>query len=132
MNAPNSAMTLTPCAARSVLIKPLTARFRRVDPHGVDTTQTLLLHRLSHIRLPQSGIRTHSHVNPIQETPPVTAVADNDCVAFVIAPAGPALGGRVTVINLIDAPKVPIQAICLPHTHSDARNALLNERIRST
>lgn len=73
----------------------------------------------------RAGFEPELAVNPVQGTPPVTAVAGNDCVAFVTAPAGPAMSGRVIVLELSDPPVVPIQAIWLPHTISAERNALL-------
>lgn len=63
-------------------------------------------------------------INHVQGTPPVTAVLDNDGVAFVTAPAGPCLAGQVVVIDIIDPPQAPIQAIWLPHTASAIRDAL--------
>ncbi|MFD3747427.1 LysR substrate-binding domain-containing protein [Nocardia sp. NPDC058633] len=74
----------------------------------------------------RAGFEPTLVVNPVQGTPPVTAVAGNDFVALVTAPAGPALGGRVTVLDLTDAPLVPVQAIWLPHTISAERSALLD------
>lgn len=74
----------------------------------------------------RAGFEPALVINPIQGTPPVTAVVGNDYVALVTAPTGPALGGRVTVLDLGDAPMVPIQALWLPHTISAARSALLN------
>ncbi|MGM5069185.1 LysR substrate-binding domain-containing protein [Rhodococcus qingshengii] len=73
----------------------------------------------------RAGFEPNLAVNLVQGTPPVTAVAGNDCVAFVTAPAGPAMGGRVRVLELRDPPVAPIQAIWLPHTISVERNALL-------
>lgn len=74
----------------------------------------------------RAGFEPRFVVNPIQGTPPVTAVVGNDYVALVTAPAGSALGGRVVVLDLSDAPMVPIQALWLPHTTSAARSALLS------
>ncbi|MDE8649682.1 LysR family transcriptional regulator [Rhodococcus qingshengii] len=73
----------------------------------------------------RAGFEPTHTVNPIQGTPPVTAVAGNNYVALVTAPLGPALGGTVIVKSLTDAPKVPLQAIWLPHTTSRPRDALL-------
>lgn len=73
----------------------------------------------------RAGFEPNLMVNLVQGTPPVTAVAGNDCVAFVTAPAGPAMGGRVIVLEVSDPPVAPIQAIWLPHTISTERNALL-------
>ena len=74
----------------------------------------------------RAGFDPDLAVNPVQGTPPVTAVAGNDCVAFVTAPAGPVMGGRVIVLDVSDPPMVPIQAIWLPHTISPERDALLS------
>ncbi|SII55310.1 LysR family transcriptional regulator [Mycobacteroides abscessus] len=65
-------------------------------------------------------------INHVQGTPPVTAVLDNDGVAFVTAPTGPCLAGQVVVIDIVDPPQAPIQAIWLPHTQSAIRDALTN------
>jgi len=73
----------------------------------------------------RAGFEPTLVVNHIQGTTPVTAVVDNDYVALVTTPEGSALGGRVTVLDLSDAPMVPIQALWLPHTISAARSALL-------
>lgn len=73
----------------------------------------------------RAGFEPNLTVNKTQGTPPVTAVVDNDHVALVTAPPGNALGGRVQVRPLIDPPMVPIQALWLPHTRSDARTTLL-------
>lgn len=73
----------------------------------------------------RAGFEPTVVVNKTQGTPPVTAVVGNDCVALVTAPAGPALQGRVEVRPLTDPPLVPIQALWLPHTTSDARTVLL-------
>ncbi|MFJ2663731.1 LysR substrate-binding domain-containing protein [Nocardia fluminea] len=72
----------------------------------------------------RAGFEPRFVVNRVQGTPPVTAVADNDLVAFVTAPAGPALGGRVTVVELLDPPLAPTQALWLPHTVSAVRDVL--------
>lgn len=73
----------------------------------------------------RAGFEPTVVVNKMQGTPPVTAVVGNDYVALVTAPAGPALHGRVEVRALDDPPLVPIQALWLPHTTSEARTALL-------
>ncbi|APE38590.1 LysR family transcriptional regulator [Nocardia mangyaensis] len=72
----------------------------------------------------RAGFEPRFVVNRIQGTPPVTAVADNDCVAFVTAPAGPAVGGLVRVVELADPPLAPTQALWLPHTVSPVRDLL--------
>ncbi|TSD94079.1 LysR family transcriptional regulator [Skermania sp. ID1734] len=70
-------------------------------------------------------------VNRVQGTPPVTAVVDSDNIAFVTAPPGATLGGRVNVIELKDPPLVPIQALWLPHNVSAVRNLITRGRARS-
>ncbi|MFF2082182.1 LysR family transcriptional regulator [Nocardia sp. NPDC058176] len=72
----------------------------------------------------RAGFEPRFVVNRIQGTPPITAVADNDYVAFVTAPKGPALGGLVHVIDLADPPLAPTQALWLPHTVSPVRDLL--------
>lgn len=71
-----------------------------------------------------AGFEPEFTVNHVQGTPPVTAVLDNDGVAFVTAPTGPCLAGQVVVVEITDPPQAPIQAIWLPHTQSAIRDAL--------
>lgn len=73
----------------------------------------------------RAGFEPSLTVNKIQGTPPVTAVAGNNFVALVTAPAGRALQGRVEVRDLTDPPMVPVQALWLPHTISAPRTILL-------
>ena len=72
----------------------------------------------------RAGFEPPIVVNRVQGTPPVTAVLDNPGVAFVTAPAGPALDGRVVVIELDDPPLAPTQALWLRHTESPIRQLL--------
>ncbi len=76
----------------------------------------------------RAGFEPRFVVNHIQGTPPVTAVVDTEHVAIVTAPAGPALGGRVQVIELKAGPVAATQALWLPHTTSDVRDLLLGAR----
>ncbi|QIS03351.1 LysR family transcriptional regulator [Nocardia brasiliensis] len=76
----------------------------------------------------RAGFEPRFAVNHIQGTPPVTAVVGTEHVAVVTAPAGPALGGRVRVIELKDGPVAATQALWLPHTTSDVRDLLLGTR----
>lgn len=79
---------------------------------------------ISHCR--RSGFEPRVRVNPIQGTPPSTAVLrDGDACAFVTDEAGPVHGGRAVVVDLTPAPLVPVQALWIPHTESDFRMALL-------
>lgn len=74
----------------------------------------------------RAGFEPELVVNRIQGTPPVTAVLNQPhAAAFVTDPAGTQLDGRVVVRDLDDAPKVPLQALWLPHTRNRLRAALL-------
>nr|WP_238403478.1 LysR substrate-binding domain-containing protein [Gordonia desulfuricans] len=77
----------------------------------------------------REGFEPSLLVNPIQGTPPSTAVATSDSAcAFVTDPAGDVFGGRVRVIEFQDAPKIPLQAIWLPHgSPSPVRDALFGK-----
>ncbi|MFE6612600.1 LysR family transcriptional regulator [Amycolatopsis sp. NPDC057786] len=72
-----------------------------------------------------AGFEPQIRRNPIQGTPPVTAVLDTEGVAFVTAPPGPAAGGAVHVRELRPAVHVPLQALWPQHGTSDARQAFL-------
>lgn len=73
----------------------------------------------------RAGFEPTLAVDNLQGVPSITAVAENDHVALVTAPVGPALGGRVMVCPMIDPPMMPVQAVWLPHTVSEARAVLL-------
>jgi DNA-binding transcriptional LysR family regulator len=73
----------------------------------------------------RAGFEPEFVVNPIQGTPPVTAAVNGRCVAFVTEHVGPALGGRVIVLDLEDAPLAPTQALWLSHTVSPIRDLLM-------
>lgn len=73
----------------------------------------------------QAGFDPHVHRNPIQGTPPATAVLDTDHVAFVTATPGPTAGGTVRVLELQPAHSVPLHALWSHHTTSPARDAFL-------
>lgn len=73
----------------------------------------------------QAGFEPTVERNPIQGTPPVTAVLGTDNVAFVTAVAGPAADGRVRVLELDPPTWVPLHALWPQHTTSDARDAVL-------
>ncbi|WP_345497276.1 LysR family transcriptional regulator [Nocardia callitridis] len=73
----------------------------------------------------RAGFEPTLVINRVQGTAPVTAALDYPtAVAFVTAPAGPALGGEVVVIDLEDPPLTPVQAVWLPHTHSPIRDLM--------
>ncbi|MFC7342901.1 LysR substrate-binding domain-containing protein [Saccharopolyspora griseoalba] len=72
-----------------------------------------------------AGFEPELHRNPIQGTPPVTAVIGTGHVAFVTASPGIAAGGRVRVVELDPAVHVPLHALWPQHTASEARDAFL-------
>jgi DNA-binding transcriptional LysR family regulator len=74
----------------------------------------------------RAGFEPRLVVNPIQGTPPMTAVIGSLRCAFVTDPAGPGLSGRVAVIDFDVPPLAPVQALWLPHTVSAIRDAILN------
>ncbi|RKT85379.1 DNA-binding transcriptional regulator, LysR family [Saccharopolyspora antimicrobica] len=78
---------------------------------------------LEHCR--QAGFEPRTHRNPIQGTPPVTAVLGTDDIAFVTAEPGPAANGKVRVVALRPLIEVPLHALWPAHTTSDARHAFL-------
>ncbi|WP_179956970.1 LysR substrate-binding domain-containing protein [Amycolatopsis anabasis] len=73
----------------------------------------------------RAGFEPEYEINPVQGTPPVTAVQGNDCFALVTSPPGPAADGEVTVLDLEPAVFVPLQAMWLEHSTSSARDAFL-------
>lgn len=73
----------------------------------------------------RAGVDPRVAVNRVQGTPPITAVLDRDCIAFVTEEAGPAHRGRAWVVDIDDAPKVAVQALWLGHSESPARSVLL-------
>lgn len=73
-----------------------------------------------------AGFEPHIERNPVQGTPPVTAVIDTDHVAFVTAAPGPAANGHVQVLDLHPPAFVPAHALWPPHIPSDARDTFLH------
>ncbi|MCK5757058.1 MAG: LysR family substrate-binding domain-containing protein, partial [Mycobacterium sp.] len=73
----------------------------------------------------RAGFDPVVHVNTVQGTTPATAVVGTDGFAFVTQAPGSILGGRAVIVPIDDAPRAPIQALWLPHTHSRPREALI-------
>ncbi|GAA2793387.1 LysR substrate-binding domain-containing protein [Saccharopolyspora taberi] len=73
----------------------------------------------------RAGFEPRVHRNPIQGTPPVTAVLGTDQVAFVTASPGPAAGGQVRVLELHPPVFAPLHALWPHHTTCPARDAFL-------
>ncbi|GAA4856004.1 LysR family transcriptional regulator [Saccharopolyspora rosea] len=77
-----------------------------------------------------AGIEPRFERNPVQGTPPVTAVIGTEHVALVTSAPGPAADGRVVVCELDPAVHVPLRALWPEHTTSPARDALLESAAR--
>ncbi|TWS21147.1 LysR family transcriptional regulator [Tsukamurella asaccharolytica] len=74
----------------------------------------------------RAGFEPDLLVNHVQGTPPATAVLTSPhATAFVTDPAEPRSDGRVVVLDLDDAPQVPVQALWAPHTTHPLRTELL-------
>ncbi|QVQ50221.1 LysR family transcriptional regulator [Spiractinospora alimapuensis] len=74
----------------------------------------------------EAGFEPHIRRNPIQGTPPVTAVLGTRELAFVTAPPGTALEGKVHVVELLPPTFVPVRAMWPRHTTSAVRDAFLS------
>lgn len=72
-----------------------------------------------------AGFEPRVRRNPIQGTPPVTAVVGTGSVAFVTAEPGPAAGNAARVLELTPPAHVPLHALWPQHSNSDARDAFL-------
>ena len=77
-------------------------------------------------RCRETGFEPATVRNPIQGTPPVTAVVGTGHVAFVTAAAGYAADERARVLELDPPTTVPLHALWPQNTTSEARSALLS------
>lgn len=85
---------------------------------------------VSHCR--RSGFEPRLLVNPVQGTPPYTAVlAHPDHCAFVTDDPGDVYQSKVRVIEIANPPLVPVQAVWLPHSVSTIRTTLFDAVQRS-
>lgn len=75
----------------------------------------------------EAGFEPRIRRNPVQGTPPVTAVIGTDHAAFVTTGPGPAADGQVRVVELDPPVHVPLHALWSQHTSSEARDAFLAE-----
>ncbi|MBK1786066.1 LysR family transcriptional regulator [Prauserella sp. ASG 168] len=73
----------------------------------------------------QAGFEPRLLRNPIQGTPPETAVIGTGHIAFVTVAPGLAAGGRVKVLTLEPHVHVPLHALWPQHIGSEARDAFL-------
>ncbi|MFE0020182.1 LysR substrate-binding domain-containing protein [Amycolatopsis sp. NPDC059021] len=78
---------------------------------------------LDHCR--RAGFEPRVTRNPIQGTPPVTAVLGTRHVAFVTARPGTAADGRVRVLAVRPSIHAPLHALWNPHTTSEIRDEFL-------
>lgn len=69
-----------------------------------------------------AGFQPTVRRNPIQGTPPVTAVIGTSNVAFVTEPPGSAAGGLVRVLELTPPAHVPVFAMSAQHIKSATRD----------
>ena len=67
-------------------------------------------------------------VSRVQRATTVAAPLTTGAIAFVTTPAGPAMDGRVVVVDLQPPLLVPVQALWQRHTISAIRDAVLAPR----
>ncbi|GFG84620.1 LysR family transcriptional regulator [Mycolicibacter algericus] len=73
----------------------------------------------------RAGFEPQYRVSRVQGCPPEVAALTENAAAFVTAPAGPAVSGAVTVIDLDQPLLIPMQALWQPHTSSAVRDLIL-------
>ncbi|WP_165824990.1 LysR family transcriptional regulator [Mycolicibacter senuensis] len=76
----------------------------------------------------RAGFEPQYRVSRVQGCPPEVAALTENAAAFVTAPAGPAVDGSVTVLDLDEPLLVPLQALWQPHTKSAVRDLILHRR----
>ena len=72
-----------------------------------------------------AGVEPRHRVDPVQGTPPVTAVLGNDDVALVTDAPGSAVGGAVRVVELEPATTLPLLATWRRDSRCPARDAVV-------
>jgi hypothetical protein len=75
----------------------------------------------------RAGFEPDYVVSRVQGAAMVAAPLTTGAIALVTADPGPAMGGRVTVLELDPPLLVPVQAIWQRHTVSEVRDALIND-----
>lgn len=73
----------------------------------------------------QAGFEPVTTRSDMQGVPPLMGVAGTDHVAFVTAAPGEAAGGAVRVLTMTPPTYVPLVAVWLDHTTSEARDAFV-------
>lgn len=79
----------------------------------------------------RAGFEPDYVVSRVQGADMVAAPLTTGAVALVSAPAGPAMGGRVSVVDLEPALLAPVQAIWQRHTVSAVREVLISGRAQA-
>lgn len=74
----------------------------------------------------RAGFEPDYHVSRVQGAATVAAPLTTGAIAFVTVPTGPAMDGRVRVIDLKAPLLVPVQALWQRHTMSAVRDVLLS------
>ncbi|WP_396904526.1 LysR family transcriptional regulator [Mycolicibacterium phlei] len=72
----------------------------------------------------RAGFEPDYVVSRVQGAATVAAPLTTGCIAFVTAPAGPAMGGRVVVVDVLPELFVSAQALWQRHTQSPVRDVL--------
>ncbi|MDH6194967.1 DNA-binding transcriptional LysR family regulator [Mycobacterium frederiksbergense] len=73
----------------------------------------------------RAGFEPDYVVSRVQGAATVAAPLTTDAVAFVTTSAGPAMAGRVSVVDLVPPLLAPVQALWLRHTASAVRDAIV-------
>ncbi|GAB3222847.1 LysR family transcriptional regulator [Mycolicibacterium hippocampi] len=73
----------------------------------------------------RAGFEPHYVISRVQGAATVAAPLTTGAIAFVTSAAGPAMDGRVQVIDVHPAIKVPVQALWQRHTVSAVRDKIL-------
>jgi DNA-binding transcriptional LysR family regulator len=74
----------------------------------------------------RAGFEPGYVVSRVQGAATVAAPLTTQAIAFVTTPAGPAMDGRVVVVDLEPVLQVPVQALWQRHTSSAIRDALVS------
>ncbi|ORX03379.1 LysR family transcriptional regulator [Mycolicibacillus trivialis] len=77
----------------------------------------------------RAGFEPRYRVSRVQGCPPEAAALTENAAAFVTGPAGSALDGAVTVVDLAGPLLVPVQALWQPHTRSAVRDRILHQPV---
>lgn len=104
--APHTSVCLTALANERIMVWG--------RPGRSDYTDLLIQH------CRDAGFEPHVERNPVQGTPPVTAVLDTGLVAFVTSHPGPAADGAVQVLELEPPLFVPLHVLWHRHGGSEA------------